>query len=141
MELRHISPDALVKLVHENPLKGFHSPMAGLKWLVKKFRTKTRSAVDLASAVGAQSVPSLPVEAPRCEKCGNTGRILQRIEGEPRPIATDEYCDCRMGREIEAVERRKHTATATHDGNSVRGRPLWGSGAAGKETGDQYVAN
>ena len=141
VELRQISPDALVKLVHENPLNGFHSPMAGLKWLVKSFRIKTRSAAELDSVAGARIAPSLPVEAPRCEKCDNTGRILERIEGEPRPTATDQYCDCRMGREIEAVERRKHKVTVPLDGPSAQGRPLWGSGAAYRKTGDQYVAN
>jgi helix-turn-helix protein len=139
IELRHISPDALDKLVRENPLTGFHSPMAGLKWLVKKFRTKTRSAVELAT--GASIAFSSPVETSRCEKCSNTGRILEPVEGELRPRATDQYCDCRMGKEIEAVERRSHKTTALLDGHTFQGRPSWGSGAAGRETGDQHAAN
>jgi hypothetical protein len=110
IELRRISPEGLLELVRKNPLSGFRSPMAGLKWLVKKFRTKTRSAAELeAAAQGAVGTLSPPAERPRCEKCGNSGRVLERIEGQ-RPRATDQYCDCAMGKELEAVERRLHMA-------------------------------
>ena len=106
MELRRVPPEALLELVRENPLGGFRSPMAGLKWLVKKFRTKTRSALELeASTQGAAVILSPPAENPRCETCGNSGRVLERIEGQ-RPRTTNQYCSCRMGKELEAVERR-----------------------------------
>lgn len=112
IELRRISPEGLLELVRQNPLSGFRSPMAGLKWLVKKFRTKTRSSLEMeAAAQGAVGTLSPPAESPRCETCGNCGRVLERIEGQ-RPRATDRYCDCRMGKELEALERRPLTAGA-----------------------------
>ena len=141
MELRGVTPEGLVKLVHENPLNGFHSAMAGLKWLVKKFRTKTRSALELeAAAARAASRFSAPVENPRCQKCGNTGRILERIEGH-QPRMTNQYCDCRMGKDIELVERRKPKAVAPIGGPAVQHRPPLNCGAVGTETGDHHVAN
>jgi helix-turn-helix protein len=110
MELRRVTPEGLLQLVRKNPLSGFRSPMAGLKWLVKRFRTKTRSAPELeAAAQGAVGTLSPPAESPRCEKCGNSGRALERIESQ-RPRTTDQYCDCRMGKELEAIERRLRTA-------------------------------
>ena len=136
MELRGVTPEGLVKLVHENPLNGFHSAMAGLKWLVKKFRTKTRSAMELAAEAASTFRP--PVETPRCEKCGSSGRIIERIEGQ-RPTVTDQYCDCRMGKAVAAIERRKHTAPVPADGNTIQRRPP-GSSGAGAETGDHCVA-
>jgi hypothetical protein len=109
MERRGITPKALAKLVDENPLTGFHSPMAGLKWLVKKFRTKTRSSLELGNeAKRALGILSPPAESPRCEPCGNSGRVLERIEGQ-RPRMTEQYCDCRMGKELKTVETRKRT--------------------------------
>jgi hypothetical protein len=111
MELRSIPSEALAKLVNENPLPGFHTPMAGLKWLVKKFRAKTRTSLELASALGAVGTLSPPTEGPRYEICSGSGHVLERIEGQ-RPIMTDQYCDCRMGRELAAVDRRVRTATA-----------------------------
>jgi hypothetical protein len=63
MELRCITFESFIKLLHENSLERFHSPMAGLKWLVKKFGAKTRSAREHASA-GPAVRP--PVESPRC---------------------------------------------------------------------------
>ena len=108
MELRRVPPEGLLELVRQNPLSGFRSPMAGLKWLVKKFRTKTRSSPELETAAKERLLPQ-PVEGPRCQTCGNTGRVLERIEGQ-RPRTTEQYCACRMGKELEAVERRVHTA-------------------------------
>lgn len=106
MELRAVTPESLLELVQENPLSGFRSPMAGLKWLVKRFHVKTRSSRDLeAAAEGAAGELTPPAEAPRCRSCNNTGRVLERIEGQ-RPRATDQYCDCRMGKELEAAEHR-----------------------------------
>jgi hypothetical protein len=91
MERRGITPEELAKLVNENPLAGFRSPMVGLKWLVKKFRTKTRSSPELETeAKAALGILSLPAESPRCEPCGNSGRVLERIEGQ-RPRMTDQY--------------------------------------------------
>ena len=88
------------------------SPMAGLKWLVKKFRAKTQSAAELEAAAASTAIQcSPPRENPRCEKCGNSGRILDRVEGR-RPTITDQYCDCRMGGDLEAVERRQPNSTA-----------------------------
>jgi hypothetical protein len=106
MERRGITPEALLKLTGENPLTGFHSPMAGLKWLVKKFRNKTQSSLELETEIKAALgiLPPLK-ESPRCEPCGNSGRVLERIEGQ-RPTMTDRYCDCRMGKELKAVEHR-----------------------------------
>jgi len=110
MELRSVTPGALIELVRQNQLCGFHSPMAGLKWLVKKFRTKTQSAAELEAAAASTAIQcSPPRENPRCEKCGNSGRILDRVEGR-RPTITDQYCDCRMGGDLEAVERRQPNA-------------------------------
>ena len=112
MEIRRISAEGLLELVRQNPLSGFRSPMAGLKWLVKKFRTKTRSSLELEAAAQATVVTlSPPAESPRCETCGNSGRVLERIEGQ-RPRTTDQYCDCRMGKELEAIERRPRAAAA-----------------------------
>jgi len=89
--------------------------MAGLKWLIKKFRTKTHSSVELQTeAEAALEILSPPAESPRCEPCGNSGRVLERIEGQ-RPRMTDQYCNCRMGKELEAVERRQRKA-AVPDG-------------------------
>ena len=124
MERRGITPEAMVKLVNENSLTGFHTPMAGLKWLVKKFRAKTLSSQELEDrSTLASVILSPPAERPRCETCGNSGRVLEQIEGD-RPRATDQYCTCRMGKELESVERRPrkvdmlidHTASAKVDG-------------------------
>jgi hypothetical protein len=68
MESRRITPEGLLKLVRENRLSGFRSPMAGLKWLVKKFPAKTRSAAEMESAVRGPRAFSAPVETPRCER-------------------------------------------------------------------------
>ena len=137
MELRGVAPERFVELVRLNPLSGFRSPMAGLKWLVKKFRTKTRSAVDLESAARALSAFSPPVETPRCERCGGSGQVLERIEGQ-RPRMTGQYCDCRMGKQLEALERQ--TDPAPVDADTERSRPSWGSGAVATEIGDHNAA-
>jgi hypothetical protein len=127
MELRRVAPEGLLELVRKNPLRGFHSPMAGLKWLVKKFRAKTRLATERdAMAAGTASQCAPPLENPRCEKCGNSGRILERIEGQ-RPRMTDQYCDCRMGRDLEGVERRKRAAAGPVDGEEAQPQPPAGS--------------
>jgi hypothetical protein len=112
MELRGITPDALLQLVHANPLKRFYNPMAGLKWLVKKFQAKTHSAGDLEVATGCRGGSSGSMENPRCQTCGNSGRILRHVEGESRPRVTSEYCSCQMGKDLQAVEKRKQKATA-----------------------------
>lgn len=110
MERRQIAPESLLELVRENQLRGFQSPMAGLKWLIKKFRLKTKSSAVLeAAATVAVGRMSPPAEVPRCERCGGAGRVLERIEGS-RPKMTDQYCDCRLGKELEAVESRPRTA-------------------------------
>ena len=110
MELRGITPEALLDLESENPLTGFRSPMAGLKWLVRKFRAKTRtlSKTEAATQGTAGLLPS-PVDSPRCEVCGGSGQVLERIEGQ-RPKLTDLYCQCRTGRELEVVRRRLRSA-------------------------------
>ncbi|MBZ5609773.1 MAG: helix-turn-helix domain-containing protein [Acidobacteriia bacterium] len=138
MELRCITADALLKLVHENPLRGFRSPMAGLKWLAKKFRTKTKSAAHLESEVQRRH-PRAPNEIPRCEKCQNTGRVLECVQGEQRPRATEQYCDCQMGKELEAVERRKKKASMPLDQQTGQGRPPWSSATPSGESLEQYA--
>jgi len=119
MERRGITPEALAKLVTENPLAGFHSPMAGLKWLVKKFRAKTRSSLELQNEAKA-ALGILPplAESPRCEPCGNSGRVLERIEGQ-RPRMTEQYCNCRMGKELKAIERRSRPAAVPADAHAI----------------------
>ena len=109
MELRSVTPRALIELVRQNQPGGFRHPMAGLKWLVKRFRAKTQSAAEREAA--ARTTALAPRENHRCEKCGNSGRILDRVEGQ-RPTMTDQYCDCGMGRDLEAVERRRPSSTA-----------------------------
>src|SRR5579883_21605 len=124
MELRGVTPEALLRLVNDNPLGGFHSPMAAVKWLVKKFGNKTRSSRELEAANRlAAGTLSPPIEAPRCDRCSNTGRVLDRTEAQ-RATATEQYCDCRMGKELEAVERRIRTpprACLTRSRNSSEG--------------------
>ena len=120
MEIRRISPEGLLELVRTNPLSKFDSPMAGLKWLVKRFRGKTRSAADVSVGFGAGNGLS-QVDNPRCEKCGNTGRIVERVEGYS-PTMTDEYCDCPMGKDLRVAERRKDKALLTVN-NTVRQIP------------------
>ena len=141
MELSGIAPERLLELVNENPLHRFASPMAGLKWLVKNFRTKSQSAVELGSEAGATSRFLAPVESPRCERCDNAGRVLERVEGE-RPRMTGEYCDCRMGNDLLAVERRKHAATTRASDGYTEPRSLpWHSTVAGDKTGDNRAVN
>jgi hypothetical protein len=118
MELRGITPDALLQLVHANPVKRFHNPMAGLKWLVKKFQAKTHSAGDLEAVTVCRGASSRPMENPRCEACSNSGRILLHVEGGSRPRVTSEYCNCQMGKDLQVVEKRKQKATAS-SGNST----------------------
>jgi len=119
MERRCITPEALAKLVTENPLSGFHKPIAGLKWLVKKFRTKTRSSMELESEVkAALGILPPPAESPRCEPCGNSGRLLERVNGQ-RPRVTDQYCECRMGKDLKAIEQRPRTVPASADNHAV----------------------
>ncbi len=141
MELRRITPGGLVKLVSKNPLSGFRSAMAGLKWLVKKFRTKTRSAGELkAVAVVAAGTFSPPVVATRCEKCGGSGRILERINGQ-RPIMTDQYCDCRMGKDLEIVERKRRKATGGSDTQAAHAEPPGRPGGADTQTIAHHTAH
>ena len=103
MELRQITPGGLLELERKNPLAGFRSPMAGLKWLLNKFVTKTRSHVEIETAFKAAG--PAPAEVPRCEMCAGSGRVLERTEGE-RPTTTDQYCDCRLGRDLKRIESR-----------------------------------
>jgi len=139
MELLCIAPDALLKLVRENPLKGFRSPMAGLKWLVKRFRTKTKSAEHLESEARRRHTCAPAVETPRCDKCANTGRVLEQGEGEQRPKVTDEYCGCQMGRDLEAVEKRKENASAAQEQQNAHGRPSWSYGMPSGESLKHYA--
>ena len=81
MELRNITADALFEMVRTNPLDGFRSPMAGLKWLVKKFCSKTQLGSASEKAAGIAGRLPAKIEAPRCEKCANSGRILEYLEG------------------------------------------------------------
>src|ERR1041385_3588629 len=102
------------------PWLGFSAPWAARKWLVRKFRAKTQSAREReAMAVGTAIQCAPPLENPRCEKCGNSGRILERIEGQ-RPRMTDQYCDCRMAKDLEGVERRKQAAAGPADGEEAQ---------------------
>jgi len=120
MELRCVTPEGLLELVRENPLSGFHSSMAGLKWLVKKFRAKTRAAAEREAAkVGAASQST---STQRCEKCANLGRVLERIEGQ-RPTMTDQYCDCPMGKKLKTIEQRNHTEVIRVDGQGANFQP------------------
>ena len=107
MERRHTTPEALAELVKKNPLAGFDNPVAGLKWLVKRFRFKTRSSLKLETAAQRALGIILPLtaESVRCETCNNSGRVLERTEGQ-RPRVTDQYCNCRMGQELESAEHR-----------------------------------
>jgi hypothetical protein len=108
MQRRHATPEALAELVRKNALTGFRNPMAGLKWLVKKFGIKTRSLLELEAEaqryLGPGSLPP-PEEGTRCETRNNSGRILERVDGG-RPRMTDQYCDCRMGKDLKSAERR-----------------------------------
>jgi len=139
MELRGITPDALMKLVGENPLKGFRSPMAGLKWLVKKFRIKTKSAEHLESEARRRYTCAAAVEIPRCDKCANTGRVLEQSEGAQPPKVTDQYCDCQMGKELEAVESRKKKVSMPIDQQTTHGRPPWSYGMSSGESLEHYA--
>jgi Helix-turn-helix domain len=119
MERRGITSEELAKLVKENPLNGFRSPMAGLKWLVKKFRAKTCSSLELETeTIAALGILPPPKESPRCEPCGNTGRVLERIEGQ-RPRVTDQYCDCRSGKELKTIETRKAAPAVPADAHPI----------------------
>jgi hypothetical protein len=111
-ELRGVEIATLVELLRQNPLCGFKSPMAGLKWLVKNSEAKARSTAEAEFAAHAVLPGLLSVELPRCIRCGNSGWVLERREGE-RPLATNQHCDCTMGRDVEAVERRRVTSAAT----------------------------
>lgn len=113
MEQRNITPEALLELARSNPLAGFDNPMAGLKWLVKRFRSKTQTAESIESAVRRQYVFERPFDNARCEKCANTGLVLERTEGEARPRVTDQYCDCAMGKDLKAVEKRRKEPVAS----------------------------
>jgi len=69
MELRRVPPEGLLELLRKNPLNGFRSPMAGLKWLVKKFRTKTR--FSLTFSVSCPWPFPWPVHPPACPGNGS----------------------------------------------------------------------
>ena len=45
------------------------------------------------------------VETPRCAKCNGGGYLLELIEGQ-RPLQTGEFCDCKLGKDLAAIERR-----------------------------------
>ena len=47
MELRNVTPETLLKLIDENPLTGFDTPIAGLKWLLKQAKAKTNAAAPV----------------------------------------------------------------------------------------------
>ena len=132
MELRRITPEALLQTLDENPLQGFASPMAGLKWLVKQFQKKTESAADLESKARSRYGCLPVVETTRCEKCGASGRVLEHVPGEQRPRATEEYCDCRMGKELEVFEKRKRTTQ--YDQRTPKAQPP-ASGISRMQTG------
>jgi hypothetical protein len=141
MELSGIAPERLLELVDENPLHGFVNPMAGLKWLVKNFRTKSQSAVELESAAEPVRRFMAPVEGPRCERCDGTGRVLERTGGE-RPRLTDQYCDCPMGKDLRSVEGRKPTAMARpSEGRVEPSQVPWRPVLAGSGTGDNHAVN
>jgi hypothetical protein len=106
MEIRRVSPATLVELVRRNPLAGFRTPMAGLKWLLKRAGTKTRSAKEIESAAQVATARLTPRENERCQLCRNTGRVIQQDQGG-QPATTDQYCQCRMGKDLERVESRK----------------------------------
>lgn len=89
MELRNVGVGELLKLVDDNPLNGFaKGPMAGLKWLVKKFGTKAAKAA--AAPVRDLVVP----EAEKCPECGSRrgeGLLLGDRQTVPCPCATAEF--------------------------------------------------
>jgi hypothetical protein len=111
-ELRGVEIETLAELLRQNPLGGFKSPMAGLKWLVKNAKAKSCSAAEAEHDAGVLLARLTPEQLQPCARCGNTGWVLDRREGE-RPVATNCICGCRMGKELEAVERRKALATAS----------------------------
>lgn len=91
--------------------------MAGLKWLVKNYRPKTLTAGNIEKQIAQTGIfrgIAPPAEAPRCEKCHNSGRVLERIP---------EYCDCRMGKDLKAVELRKSSTRDTRIERSKRHPP------------------
>ncbi len=80
-----------------NP-KALTNPRGYYRYLAKKMVAEHRR---LMAGVPAEGV----VETPRCAKCNGSGYLLERIEGlRPRP--TGEFCTCKLGEDLAAIERR-----------------------------------
>jgi hypothetical protein len=84
MELKQISAEDLVVLVRANPLGRFDSPMAGLKWLVKEFKRKAKSMVEMeAACVPYSSLNPSRKHALRYVRAPGTSLIASPVHGPP----------------------------------------------------------
>jgi hypothetical protein len=54
------------------------------------------------------------LETPRCAKCAGSGYLLEHIEGQ-RPMPTGDFCACKLGKDLAAIEQRaaKRAAATT----------------------------
>jgi hypothetical protein len=102
MELKGITPAALLELAKQNPPANFKlGPVAALKYLVNQFVRKSKSALlhhATAEALGIGQPHQAIVETPKCAKC-EWGYLPDRS-----------HCDCELGRELRRVDERAKRA-------------------------------
>jgi hypothetical protein len=77
------------------------------------------------------------VETPRCAKCNGSGYLLEQTEGQ-RPRLTGEFCACKLGKDLAAIERRAAkkaaAAAAGKQPGQSPGQPLPTAGICNDET-------
>lgn len=89
MGIRGITAEQLLKLAKENPPEGFtnRGPVAGLKWLVKWYHSKTQSAEEREAELQTLRplvYPEPPKFSPSCTVCKDG-------------VLEDGFCSCKAG--------------------------------------------
>ena len=105
VELRGVSRLFFMEQLRPHVANVWKNPAGFLTNFARKIGSVATPEPEPVEAREPEALEPPKNENGRCSMCSGCGFILRHVEGQERPQASDLYCDCRFGRELERCDR------------------------------------